>query len=112
MAQVRMLVHAVWSTKNRAPLLVNKNKRIDIFKHIKANAKGINLDFINGVADHVHVLVSLACDQTKAKNFTISLQQDKNSCILTQALKVYNIYYLYASIRTNRTNSFIPPCAP
>ena len=39
MAQVRIWVHAVWSTKNRTPLLANKNKRIDIFKHIKANAK-------------------------------------------------------------------------
>ena len=69
MAQVRIWVHAVWSTKNRAPLLANKNKRIDIFKHIKSNAKekGIYLDFINGVADHVHVLISLACDQTIAQ---------------------------------------------
>ena len=69
MAQVRIWVHAVWTTKNRAPLLANKNKRINIFKHIKANAKekGIYLDFINGAADHVHVLISLACDQTIAQ---------------------------------------------
>ena len=69
MAQVRIWVHAVWSTKNRAPLLANKSKRINIFKHIKANAKekGIYLDFINGAADHVHVLISLACDQTIAQ---------------------------------------------
>ena len=69
MAQVRIWVHVVWSTKNRAPLLANKNKRINIFKHIKANAKekGIYLDFINGAADHVHVLISLACDQTIAQ---------------------------------------------
>jgi REP element-mobilizing transposase RayT len=69
MAQVRIWVHVVWSTKSRDPLLTNKNKRIDIFKHIKSNAKkkDIYLDFISGVADHVHVLISLACDQTIAQ---------------------------------------------
>ncbi len=69
MAQVRIWVHAVWTTKKRDPLLKNKNKRIDLFKHIKSNAKqkGIYLDFINGVSDHVHVLISLACDQTIAQ---------------------------------------------
>jgi putative transposase len=69
MAQVRIWVHAVWTTKSREPLLANKNKRIDIFKHIKSHAKkkNIYLDFINGVADHVHVLISLACDQTIAQ---------------------------------------------
>lgn len=47
----------------------NKNKRIDLFKHIKSNAKEkkIYLDFINGEADHVHCLISLACDQNIAQ---------------------------------------------
>ncbi len=69
MAQVRLWVHVVWSTKNRKPMLTDKNKRIDIFKHIKSSAvkKEIYLDFINGYEDHVHVLISLACDQTIAQ---------------------------------------------
>ena len=69
MAQVRIWVHAVWATKGRAPLLFDKNKRINIFKHIKANAreKGIYLDFINGVEDHVHVLLSLPPSISPAK---------------------------------------------
>lgn len=47
----------------------NKNKRIELFKHIKANAKGkkIYLDFINGASDHVHCLISMACDQNIAQ---------------------------------------------
>ena len=47
----------------------NKNKRIDLFKHIKgyAKEKKIYLDFINGEAEHVHCLISLACDQTIAQ---------------------------------------------
>lgn len=69
MAQVRIWIHTVWSTKNRAPFMKNKNKRIELFKHIKAYAKEkkIYLDFINGEADHVHCLISMACDQNIAQ---------------------------------------------
>ena len=69
MAQVRIWIHAVWGTKNRSPLMHNKNKRIDLFKHIKSYAKekNIYLDFINGEADHVHSLISMACDQNIAQ---------------------------------------------
>ena len=47
----------------------NRNKRIELFKHIKAYAKGkkIYLDFINGHDDHVHCLISMACDQNIAQ---------------------------------------------
>ena len=50
-------------------MMKNKNKRIDLFKHIRENAKekDIYLDFINGVEDHVHCLISLACDQNIAQ---------------------------------------------
>jgi REP element-mobilizing transposase RayT len=69
MAQVRIWVHAVWGTKKREPLMANKNKRIYLFKHIKGNAKEkkIYLDFINGESDHVHCLISMACDQNIAQ---------------------------------------------
>lgn len=69
MAQVRIWVHAVWGTKNRDPILKNKNKRIEVFKHVKkyAKEKKIYLDFINGEADHVHCLISMGCDQNIAQ---------------------------------------------
>ena len=69
MAQVRIWIHAVWGTKNRSPFMQNKSKRIDLFKHIKSNAKEkkIYLDFINGEADHVHGLISMGCDQNIAQ---------------------------------------------
>jgi putative transposase len=84
MAQVRIWVHAVWTTKHRVPLLTEKNKRIDVFKHIKANSKkkGFYLDFINGTADHVHVLISLACDQTIAQ--VIAWMKGKSSRFINQ----------------------------
>ena len=46
-----------------------KELRTKIFSHIEENAKKkeIYLDCINGIADHVHTLISLKADQTVAK---------------------------------------------
>ena len=43
--------------------------RVQVFQHIRANAKvkGIYIDMINGYVDHVHCLVSLGADQTIEK---------------------------------------------
>ena len=69
MAQVRIWIHAVWATKKRQPFMKNRNQRIELFKHIKfyAKEKKIYLDFINGYDDHVHCLISMACDQNIAQ---------------------------------------------
>ena len=56
----KLWVHFIWSTKNRQPLM-QKEIRWKIFNHISNNAKeeGYHLDAINGVADHIHCLISL-----------------------------------------------------
>jgi putative transposase len=68
MPYVRVWIHLIWSTKNRSPLLTKELKTM-VLGHIKENAsqKGIFLDTIYGVVDHVHALVSLRADQTVAK---------------------------------------------
>ncbi len=65
---VKVRIHFVWSTKNREPLLTNEIRQ-QVFQHIRENAKQKNifLDFINGMPDHVHCLVSLETDQTIEK---------------------------------------------
>ena len=65
MGYVKIWVHLVWATKNRAPLLVKEVRGI-IFRHIRENAenKGIYIDFINGYLDHVHCLISLESGQS------------------------------------------------
>ncbi|HNP18298.1 MAG TPA: IS200/IS605 family transposase [Fulvivirga sp.] len=65
---VKVWIHLVWTTKNRAPFL-EREIRKPVFDHIRTNAKdkGIYIDFINGYVDHVHCLVSLKSDQTIAK---------------------------------------------
>jgi len=78
MAYIKIWIHAVWSTKNREPLL-DRSVRRKVFDHIKTNAeeKNIYIDFINGYTDHVHCLISLKADQTIAK--TIQLIKGESS---------------------------------
>lgn len=65
MSWVRVYVHFVFSTKNRAPFLSSKELRFQVFEHIKQNAKekDIWMDCVNGYHDHIHCLVSLGVKQ-------------------------------------------------
>lgn len=65
---VKIWIHAVWTTKNRTPLL-HKDIRKEVFKHIHQYAleKGIYMDSVNGYLEHVHCLFRLKNDQTISK---------------------------------------------
>ncbi len=78
MPHIKIWIHAVWTTKNRKPLLT-KNIRYQVFQHMRENAikKNIYLDFINGHIEHVHCLISLGTDQTISK--TIGLLKGESS---------------------------------
>lgn len=60
-------VHLVWSTKNREPIL-NPQLRRGVYKTINeiADDHEIYLDCINGIEDHVHLLIRLRTDQSVA----------------------------------------------
>lgn len=60
--------HLIWSTKNREPILVPTLK-YEVYKVINdiANDHEIYLDCINGIEDHVHLLIRLRTDQTIAE---------------------------------------------
>ncbi len=62
---VKIWIHAVWSTKNREPLII-KTIRQSVFDHILQNAfkKEIFMDTVNGHLEHVHCLFRLKNDQT------------------------------------------------
>lgn len=64
----KLMIHFIWSTKNRVPQISLELKPL-LLQHIIANAKekGIYIDSINCVKDHIHLLVSLGTDQTVAK---------------------------------------------
>lgn len=68
MAFVKIMVHAVWATKNRVPFL-RQGIRTIVINHIRQNAKAKNIfiDRLDGYGDHLHCLVSLNADMSIAK---------------------------------------------
>jgi putative transposase len=68
MSYIKIMVHCVWGTKNRQPILVTE-KRLPLLAHIKKNdkKKDIFIDTIGGHTDHLHCLISLGADQNVAK---------------------------------------------
>ncbi len=72
MSYIKIWIHAVWSTKDREPVL-----KPDILKqvcnHIFSNAKekGIYIDKINGYDEHMHVLMLLKHDNSISKQMQL-----------------------------------------
>lgn len=66
---IQIYIHLVFSTKDRYPFLKTTELRQKVWKHIHENArsKGIYIDFINGYAEHCHILLSLGTEQTLSK---------------------------------------------
>lgn len=63
----RILIHAVWATKDRKPLMDKANKDA-LCTHIREYcvSKQIHLLNVNGWQNHVHCLISLSADQNIA----------------------------------------------
>ena len=68
MSYIKVLIHYVWTTKDRIPYLKDPIRDC-IIKHICTNAKqkGIYIDHINGSLEHLHALISLGSQQTLAE---------------------------------------------
>jgi len=68
MPYTKVMIHFIWSTKNRSPIITAELKPI-LLSHIKENslAKGIFIDTLNCVSDHIHLFISLGTEQTIAK---------------------------------------------
>ncbi|MFM7858712.1 MAG: IS200/IS605 family transposase [Flammeovirgaceae bacterium] len=64
---VKVIVHAVWATKDRKPLM-SKEKKDALCAHIYAYAKtkSIHVLNVNGWRDHLHCLISMSSDQNIA----------------------------------------------
>jgi putative transposase len=57
-----VLVHLVFSTKERQPFLQDKSVRIEMHSYLGGTSKQLRCDplAIGGVADHVHILAALS----------------------------------------------------
>ena len=65
---IKVMIHYIWATKNTYPFISEELKPL-LLSHIKENSitKGIFIDCLNCVEDHIHLLVSLSSDQTIEK---------------------------------------------
>lgn len=68
MSHTRILLHVIWATKHRNPSISKELKPI-LLNHIKDNSvkKGIFIEAMNCVEDHIHLLISLSADQAISK---------------------------------------------
>ncbi|MBI4929785.1 MAG: IS200/IS605 family transposase [Bacteroidetes bacterium] len=68
MPYTKVMIHFIWSTKNRDKTISKEVKPL-LLTHIKENsiAKEIFIDCLNCVEDHVHLLISLGTEQTISK---------------------------------------------
>lgn len=68
MPYTKVLLHIIWSTKNRIKS-IKKDIKPKLLNHILKNAKEkeIFIESINSVEDHIHILISLGREQTISK---------------------------------------------
>ena len=67
MPYTKILIHAVWATKDRKPLMTKENRH-SLCEHIReyCPTKNIHLININGWQEHLHCLLSLEPEQNIA----------------------------------------------
>ncbi|MES2397609.1 MAG: IS200/IS605 family transposase [Bacteroidota bacterium] len=72
MSFVKVMIHAVWGTKNRYPFLTKEVKE-KVITHIIENAKTkqIFIDRLNGHTEHLHCLFGLNADMSIAKTLQL-----------------------------------------
>lgn len=68
MPYIKVMIHFIWCTKNREPLISTSLKPL-LLSHIKENSikKGVFIDTLNCIEDHIHLLISLGSEQTISK---------------------------------------------
>ena len=64
----KVMIHFIWATKSRESSISDVLKPV-LLDHIKENSvkKGIFIDCMNCMQEHIHLLVSLGTDQTISK---------------------------------------------
>jgi REP element-mobilizing transposase RayT len=65
MSYIKIWIHAVWTVKNRKPILTSEVRQV-LFDHIQQNAlsKEILMEIVGGHNNHVHCLFRLRNNQT------------------------------------------------
>lgn len=108
MSYVKVMIHAVWGTKNRQPL-ITKAVRPVLLAHIKENAKqkGIFISTINSQHDHIHCLFGLNADMALSKALNL-IKGESSFWMNKQKLSNYKFEwaddYFAASVSDSQLN--------
>lgn len=114
MPMIKIWIHLIWATKNRDKL-ISKELKPKLIEHIKSNSKekGIWLDSVNCVSDHIHLLISLGSEQTISKTVMLikgesSFWVNKNK-LITKKFEWQDEYMAYSVSDTivNKVRSYI-----
>lgn len=102
MAYVKIMVHAVWSTKYRHKVLTPEIRK-KVIAHIRSNARkqGIKIDRLNGYTDHLHCLFWLNADMSVAKALQLIKGESShwiNQQNLTPKKFAWGVQYYAASV--------------
>lgn len=83
-----LYVHAMWSTKNREKIISSelKNELLPFILNY-GKEKGIHIDGVNCVSDHIHILLSLKADQSVSSVLGL-IKGASSYCINKQKLTV------------------------
>lgn len=68
MPMIKVWIHLIWATKNREKL-ITRDLKPRLIEHVKYNSKekGIWIDSVNCMSDHIHLLISLGAEQSISK---------------------------------------------
>ena len=90
---VKNLLHIIFSTKNRLPL-ITPDMEPQLFKYMTGIVRNLDCDLltINGTADHVHLLINLSKNIALA-TFMENLKKDSSKQIKTQSPAFHSFYW-------------------
>ena len=105
MPYTKIMIHAVWGTKNRVPFLT-PDVRLKTIAHIRENAKskGIYIDRLNGYKEHLHCLFGLNTDLSVSKAMQLLKGESAfwiNKQGLTSSKFEWADEYFASSVRAN-----------
>jgi putative transposase len=100
-----LLVHLIFSTKNREPLFVDKDLRQRAHAYLAAVLKDLQCPalIIGGVADHVHILCQLAKTQS-VSSVLEHLKASSSKWLKTQGLCSFSWQRGYGVFSVSQSN--------
>jgi REP element-mobilizing transposase RayT len=109
MSFVKVWIHAVWTVKNRQPLLKQEFRK-KIFEHIHQNAikKEILMEITGGHHNHVHCLFRLKNNQTIEKNMQLIKGESSywfNNMNLAKDKLIWQKEYFAVSVSESQVNA-------